>query len=495
MDKRYLNIILAFVCLFSNNAYSQVKCTVPLPPVLTSVSVQSQTGNTEFTWSSSPDTAIAAYVLYRYKDGDGIAFDTVRNPLATSYTIAGTEANSRSVSYVIAAHRMPDCTSPLSNVLNAIFCSSVIDTCRNQILVSWNSYPDYPKSVSAYKIFVSVNGSPLSELNSVDKMERTFSVSDFTTNSDYCFVVKAVLDDGSLSGSNKSCLSTRMQRPPDWINADYATVNPENKISLAFTIDPQSEITHFKLERKDGQTGIYTEIAQLLSINESVTYIDNQADINRKYFYRLSAINNCGNPVKVSNISSNIVLSLEKSGDDLNLSWNSYREWLGIISSHRIFIDTGNGFIEKELLQQNDTLFTIGYQEIMYDVISDKVCFYIITSETSNPHGISGISKSSEICTLPTEIITVPNVFTPNSGTMNAYFRPILSFTPKDYHLFISDRQGKVLFETRDYYAKWDGSDNGNSIAQGVCLWFLKVITPSGKSISKTGTITIINTR
>jgi len=57
-----------------------------------------------------------------------------------------------------------------------------------------------------------------------------------------------------------------MQRPPQWINADYATVNSENKISLSFTIDPLSEMTHFSLERKIGTSGIFQEIAQPVSI-------------------------------------------------------------------------------------------------------------------------------------------------------------------------------------------------------------------------------------
>jgi gliding motility-associated-like protein len=186
---------------------------------------------------------------------------------------------------------------------------------------------------------------------------------------------------------------------------------------------------------------------------------------------------------------------LEKKGNYLNLSWNSYKEWLGMVSSYRLFIDTGKGFEEKTVLQPTDTVFTLGYKEIMYEVTASEVCFYISVLETSNPYGVTGQSLSSRVCTVPTEIITVPNVFTPNSGTANAYFRPRLSFTPQDYHLVISDRRGNILFETRDYDAEWDGSQNGNPQPQGVCLWFLKVTTPSGKSISKTGTLTVINSR
>jgi gliding motility-associated-like protein len=495
MKNGRLNIILALFCLFSYNAYSQVNCTVPLAPLLTSVSVQPETGFTEFTWMPTADTAIAAWVFYTYSDGTGMSFDTLWNPSATSFTYTNSAAGHFSVSYVIAAHRKPNCTSPLSNVLSTIFCTSEIDTCQNRIIVKWNSYPDYPKKVTEYKIFVSVDDGALSELYSADKSTNSFYISDFVTNARYCFIVKAVLDDGSLSSSNKNCLSTKMQRAPMWINADYATVGPDGKIFLSFTMDPLSEITQFSLERKSGQSAAFAEIAKPSSMNGTILFTDNQADIRIPNIYRLSAINNCNVPVKVSNIASNIVLSLETKGSVLNLSWNSYKEWLGLVSAYRLFMNTGNGFTEKAVLLQDDTLFTLNYPEIMYEVNADKVCFYVIASETSNPHGITGSSKSSEVCTVPTEIITVPNVFTPGSGAVNAFFRPVLSFTPADYHLVISDRQGKILFETRDYLAKWDGSLNGSQQPQGVFLWFLKVTTPSGKSISKSGTLTIINSR
>jgi hypothetical protein len=38
---------------------------------------------------------------------------------------------------------------------------------------------------------------------------------------------------------------------------------------------------------------------------------------------------------------------------------------------------------------------------------------------------------------------------------------------------------------------EWDGTRSGNPQPQNVYLWFLNVTTPGGKSISKTGTVTI----
>lgn len=501
MIKWYLNIITTLLIFWPCCAYSQINCTVPESPVLVSVSVQPENGKTDFTWVLSRSPGIAAYILYSYKNGDGLPIDTIWDPAATSYTLTTTATKYFSVSYVVTAHilskvpGLPGCTSPLSNDLSTIFCSTSIDTCNKKISVKWNRYKDYPKRVKEYKILVSVNGGPLVEMYTVPASTDNYTISDFTTDSQYCLVVKALLEDGSVSNSNKSCLSTKMQRPPGWINADQASINSDNNVSLSFTVDPLSEIHIFRLERKTGQSGTFQEIAQPASGTGTVLFTDNKADTKNVNCYRLTAINSCNISSTVSNTSSNIVLSLKNEGDDLILSWNSYRKWLGMVSSYRLFVNTGKGFQERAALSSVDTVFILGYKEIMYEVSGSEVCFYINASETSNPHGITGQSISTRICTEPTELITVPNVFTPDNDLINDLFRPVLSFTPLDYHLIISDRKGIVLFETRDSRAEWDGTHKGNPSREDVFLWFLKVTTPSGKSISKTGTVTVYHNK
>jgi gliding motility-associated-like protein len=466
--------------------------------VLTSVSVQPETGRTEFTWILSESSDIAAYILYSYKDGDGQAIDTVWDPTATNHIISNTAPKYSSVSYVVAAHRLsvvpglPGCTSPLSNVLSTIFCVADVDTCNKKINISWNSYLSEPKVVTSYSVMLSVNGSNYTEETSTEPGITSFTINNFITDAEYCFYVRANLEGGSFSTSNKACVLTRMQRPPEWINADYSTVNSDSQVEIAFSVDPGSEITHFLLERKTGLTGTFESVSQLESDNGSVLYTDKQAEVNVVNYYRLSAINSCNNPITVSNIASNMVLLLERKGDEFNLSWNSYKEWMGTISEYRLFIDTGNGFEEKAVIVANDSLYTLDYKNIMYEVSVTDICMYISASEISNPHGITGLSYSSRVCMEPIEVITVPNLFTPNNDLINDLFKPVLSFTPKYYHLIISEQHGSVLFETRDFNESWDGFVNGNPQADGICLWFLKVTTPSGKSLTRTGTVTIL---
>jgi hypothetical protein len=315
MKYRHIHIVIFLFLLRSADAFSQDCITNPTsPPVLTSVSVQPETGNTKFTWTLSSTPGIVAYILYAYKNGDGIPIDTVWDPGSTSTLY---QSAPFSESYVIAAMREPRCTSILSNVINSIFEKVTIDTCLKKMVVSWNSYqsipsvPSVPKVIS-YSILLSVDGSNYTETGNVNAGETSFTLTDFNINAKYCFIIRANLEGGGHSTSNKTCLSTKMQRPPKWINSDQATLNSDGKVALSFTIDPLSEIKQFSLERKEGPNGTFQQISQPFSTNGSVFYIDSEADTSIVNFYRLSAINSCRLPVLVSNIASNIVLLIGK---------------------------------------------------------------------------------------------------------------------------------------------------------------------------------------
>jgi gliding motility-associated-like protein len=491
--KRSLTVFI-FLLFFSADILSQINCTVPLPPVLTAVSVKPETGLTELSWSASPSDNIAAYIVYTYNDGNGFPVDTIWNSLARSYSLNSTASKYMSMAYVVTAHRlsavegMPGCTSPLSNALQTIYCEAELDTCNSKISIRWNRYNDYPRHVREYMILVSMDGSSFTD--SYTTSDNSFEISGFRVNTAYCYAVKAVFDDGGFSTSNKSCIQTSMLRPPEWINADYATVNDHNSISLSFTIDPLSEIRYFILERKSGDESSFQRIAAPSARNGIVEYIDEMADPRKINYYRLVAMNSCNVPVAVSNLSSNIVLSFEVSGHDLNLSWNPYRQWSGSLYSYDLLINTGSGF-KPELFFASDTAYTVDLEDIMYEISGGQVCFRISVSESGNPHGVLGKSISAPVCYEPAENITVPDVFTPNNDLMNDLFRPVLSFTPVEYYLMISDRNGKVLFETRDFNTSWNGA-SASDHAQSVCLWFLRIKTPSGNKITRTGTVTII---
>lgn len=494
MKEILLIFFISLSALFTSVVQAQDDCMTdpPLPPRLLSVSVLHETGSTVINWSPSPSTGVAAYIIYSYKSGDAMPVDTVRDPLATSWTIPGNASKYFSVSYVVSSMRLPRCTSAFSNVVNTIFCEAVTDTCNNSININWNAYPSYPFKVNNYSVLVSENGGDFVPSASTDQSINTFSLKNFQVNTEYCIVVRAILENGTFSGSNKACTGTNMKRPPAWINADFATIDNNNRISLSFTIDPVSELSKYSLERKNRSKGPFREIAVLTSTTGNILYTDYKADPDSMYHYRLSAVNGCGNRVSLSNISSNIVPVAVNEGNDIKINWNPYLEWAGGISGYFLFANTGNGYIEIASVNQSDTTYLLKYSDLMYQVSGKNLCFIIKASEGNNPHGISGKTESSFTCIESLEKVTVPNLFTPDGDLINDHFRPVLSFNPDNYKLIITDSFGKRLFESIDPLETWDGTVDNKPLGQGVYIWYLRLTTPSGNEIKKTGTVTIL---
>jgi gliding motility-associated-like protein len=495
---KHLYITLIFFGFLTPCIYAQNDCEVPLPPELTSITILSETTTAFLTWNPSPSSGIAAYIVYIYETRLGnpgfFAIDTIWDPSATTYS--DTRIQFKSFQYRIAAFRAPKCASELSNILSTIFTETRIDSCMKNIIITWNRYtPPSPQIVTKYTILMSLNGSSFSETGSVSPDNDSFLLNEFTINADYCFKVIANINGGSVSSSYKTCLRTKMQNPPDWINADYATVKEKDAISLSFTIDPSSETDTFALERKTGYPGSFQLIARISGNNlKSVTYTDNTAKTDVLNFYRLSAVI-CKNLKVTSNVASNIVLDSQVTGNDIILKWNKYHDWIGSVSSYRLFTDLGKGFIETAGINPTDTTFIIAIPEIMFSLVKGQVCFYISAAETGNIHGITGESASDTSCISVEETVSVPNIFSPDGDGLNDLFSPVITFAPSGYQLLITDRQRKTIFETRDYNESWDGSAGGSPVSQGVYLWFLKLTTPSGRNINRTGTVTVIKTR
>jgi gliding motility-associated-like protein len=89
----------------------------------------------------------------------------------------------------------------------------------------------------------------------------------------------------------------------------------------------------------------------------------------------------------------------------------------------------------------------------------------------------------------------VPKAFTPDGNGVNDVFKPImLDMAPEDYHLWIFDRWGQLLFESTDPNRGWDGSGlHGGHAATGIYVWRL-TFRPlyAADKIDHFGTVTLL---
>ncbi|HTQ28569.1 MAG TPA: PKD domain-containing protein, partial [Puia sp.] len=89
--------------------------------------------------------------------------------------------------------------------------------------------------------------------------------------------------------------------------------------------------------------------------------------------------------------------------------------------------------------------------------------------------------------------ITVPNAFTPNGDGKNDYLYPLNAYKAVDLLFRVYNRYGQLVFETRDWTKKWDGTINGVPQDTGVFVWMLQYTDgDSGKRFFQKGTTVLI---
>ncbi len=70
--------------------------------------------------------------------------------------------------------------------------------------------------------------------------------------------------------------------------------------------------------------------------------------------------------------------------------------------------------------------------------------------------------------------IAVPNAFTPNGDGINDFLYPLNAFSTTDLEFQVFNRFGQMVFETRDWTRKWDGTVGGAAQAVGTYVWILR---------------------
>lgn len=84
-------------------------------------------------------------------------------------------------------------------------------------------------------------------------------------------------------------------------------------------------------------------------------------------------------------------------------------------------------------------------------------------------------SCSDTLCdTIPILVANLwtPTAFTPDGNGINDKFLPIMTdMAAADFHLWIFDRWGEVIFETTDPDQGWDGRAKGDKAVSGVYVW------------------------
>ncbi len=494
----YQIVLPNFPCDYTSNIEGDdfEDMITPDIPLISSVSVDTLSGNVIINWNQNNQPDTYGYVVYTFDDNGFIyELDTVWGIGNTNYVhlidVDGPFSYSVAAFDSCLTTAIPPTyqTSAKANVHTTLYVETELDICNYEVTLTWTPYEGWDDLLN-YEVWGRIVGETWSNLGTTSTNELTVSVEGLK---DYCFFIKAVSESGEISFSNISCLSIVAPLDPSYHYLQVATV--ENGIvELSHLVESSSGIQAILFEKTD-QDGIFQPLAQIPVVTDEVFYTDVNVDVQQfSYTYRARIIDSCGRPGSSSNIAKTILLKIMKDDVGLQsyLNWTPYTDFDGAILGYTIYrgidgvfggtpVATVGPDVHSYLDDLNSTTFT------------GKVCYYVEAIEGSNRYNDPKISRSNIACEVFEPLIYIPNAFMPD-GFNPCFFPEITNFDPEDYRFVIFDRWGQEIFHTTVFGDKWCGTiGNTNEMAEtATYVYMITLKDGNGNEIVKRGHVTLL---
>ncbi len=495
----YIIIVLFFVG-FKSNAQD---LTPPDAPIIDSVTVQwsqpvNSNGDILITWKKSDSTDVRSYyikylneALGTYKFLDSVDANThayldtkqVTNPHYTqTYVVQAVDSSNNT-----SNHSFPHKTV-------RIFPIQKDDNCKLKVELTWNLYEGWDEGIEYFELY-SVEDNIHYYLGHFLANQQSYSYQPSGNQTHYEYYLRIKSKNGRTSTSNKIPFEPQIPKKPEFIDAQYASVEGE-KVKLSFRVDNTSQINNYCLKRSIDSSDSFHEIKTINHSNqEFLDFTDSDVYVNNhQYFYKLYLFDDCDNTIDSSRILSTILLKgiINKKQYSQQLYWKKYYNGLNTDKIYQLY-----RFSETQPVEIiNSTVNSYYLDDLRKQDVESFVgdfCYYIIVDEEE--YSGNRIIKSNTVCLSQSPLVFFPDAFSPNSCIEeNTIFKPSFSFISlKEYYFAIYDRFGIRIFETIDYKEGWTGKENNQTYNNGVYIYYLEYSSGKGTGYTKTGTFNLID--
>jgi gliding motility-associated-like protein len=493
-------------CDFTSNIAGDVfkDRIVPNIPVITNVNIDTLTNDITVTWDVNDQNDTYGYVVYQTDlAGNLVEIDTVWGRPNTTFTHSENLENGP-FQYSIAAFdscfttNVPPTyqTSAKAEPHTTNQLSSSIDACNSLVNLSWTGYLGFDSIVEA-KIFISTNGNPWQEVG--QSQVNTFSTN-INFGDEMIIAVQTVSLQGITSFSNKDTVKLTAGNGPGISYLSVATVEGEN-IVIKHRVANGEGIKSIQLERFDEKTQGFVKIDEaLIGTGSEIIFTDTDVEVNeRSYTYQTITIDTCNQISDISNFGTSILLNVitEEEAENHTLQWTQYEEFIGTISSYKIYrsIDGVFDTTPIAILPYNKRTYTDNVTP--YGKSDEgKVCYYVQAVEANNKFGLQELSFSNIACGVIEPLIFIPNAFT--VGGKNPIFKPETRHRQFDDYLFeIYDRYGRIIFTTSNPSEGWNGQlrEQSRYANEGVYIYRLSLRDGNGIQVIRHGHVTLLDYR
>jgi len=124
--------------------------------------------------------------------------------------------------------------------------------------------------------------------------------------------------------------------------------------------------------------------------------------------------------------------------------------------------------------------------------MTGKETYYTVGLAVHSPIGCTE-TASKTLRVLSSCYIAVPSAFTPNNDGKNDYLYPLNALKADNLDFRVFNRWGQLVFHSKNWLTKWDGTINGTPQGTGTYVWILQFTHhDTGKKVEMKGTSTLI---
>ena len=173
-------------------------------------------------------------------------------------------------------------------------------------------------------------------------------------------------------------------------------------------------------------------------------------------------------------------------------------------SPTEIYVENGIGTVTCTNLSDGDYHLVWNFGDVFSNVnimedISNpshdytRAGYYTITLTAEDTMGCVDSTKSRVTVEVP-YFFYIPNAFTPDGDGVNETFAPQgQGVDPDQYSMQIFDRQGMLVYSTRNPYEYWDGRNKyGQMCPEGVYVYLIRLVNLNKEDKEYSGTVTLV---
>lgn len=309
----------------------------------------------------------------------------------------------------------------------------------------------------------------------------TFSDTDVTCKTNYCYTITSNYPGGSKSTSLEKCGEAfTTVAPPQLTNVSAVVGNPQG-VEISWAAPAAINTPEYKVYRSTGGASYLPLIT-----TKDLKIQDGSYTTEGVYCYRVDYTDACGNASPEGKPACPIRLSGTLGEKNIaDLLWSAYDGWTNGVNRYVVEKYTTDG----QLIAAADLSTAEAYKDDPADP-KNQVIRYIVKAY-SNDTGVT-LSSSNTIEIAKATNLFSPTAFTPNGDKLNDTFVVSGQYITK-LELKVFDRWGVMVFST-DKNEPWNGTRSGSNVQlpTGTYIWKAEMTDFAGQTFSEEGTVMLI---